>query len=509
MSIYRFACSNIALRDKNLSPIKKLLENIGFYVILSVLIKPVWMIIDIKVHDLVGSETFGRYAALLSLVVTLSVFYDLGINHFSTSSIAGKKSNFGRLFPSLLILRLSVLVLFPFLIVGVGYLMGYRNEDLQWLGMIALAHNLFQCALFFRAKFQSFQRFRLDSIASVLQKLLLITTILVIIYGLYSSLSSFEMEMKTNLTPDLLVYWYIGLEVLSHLVVFVVLFVAVIKLFGWVKLKFDAKLVKKVLWGSVPFAVMTLLYSLNSKLDVLMLDQLFDKEEAGIYTGATRMFEAGMMYPWVLMSMFFAKFAFNKKDSSKQKDLIRVGTLVMFLPMLILGCIFIFAPQPLFILFKLHNSADVERMQLLLGILGGSFIVHSLSVVFGTYLNATGYVKKVNWVVLVSVGFNVILNFFLIPIYGAYAAAWTTTISTVILWIGYLYLLYLKSQFKPVVVLTIKLILMASIVVSVLFVIRNIDLSWYVMWGIIVGLVAIFAYLFGLLKKKMYQLDEN
>ncbi len=476
--------------------------------ILNIAIKPLWIVIDNRVHDIVGKGVFGRYAALVSLVSLLSVFYDLGISHFSSQSISKDNSNFNKLFPSLLVLRLSVLVVLPFVILGIGFLLGYEGEDLRWLFMIAIAHNLFQCALFFRAKLQAFQRFKLDSVASVAQRLIMVLVIAGITLGFSGWFNDALAGLEAANSTSTLVDWYILIEVGTHLMVFVLLFAVVVWLFGWVKFEFDRASVGKVIMGSLPFAVMTLLYSVNAHFDVLMLDQLHSSEETGLYKGAVRLYESGMMYPWVLMPMFFAKFASIQGDKQKAQNLIRVGTLVMFLPMVILGLVFIFAPEPLFVLYFKHATTDVDTMQMLLGVLGFSFIIHGFSVVFGTFLNASGYVKNVNWMVAISVLSNVVLNWIFIPKQGAVAAAWTTALSTVILFLAYLYLLKFKAKMSANFSLLGRMAIITGLTGTLMYFLSDFNLWWIYNWIIIGSTVGVLALVLGFFKKSLYVLEE-
>ena len=145
---------------------------------------------EIKIYDLgdeLGIESeqvidYGTYNALFSLCSLFSVFYELGLSHFSAQNISKDNTLFNKLFPSLFLTRLFALLFFPFFISFCGYLLGYEGKELWWLFLLAVSANLFHFALFFRAKLQAFQYFKFDAIASVLQKLLLII-IVVILFG--------------------------------------------------------------------------------------------------------------------------------------------------------------------------------------------------------------------------------------------------------------------------------------------------------------------------------------
>ena len=440
----------------------------------------------------VGHVDYGTYNALFSLCSLFSVFYDLGLSHFSAQNISKDNTLFNKLFPSLFLTRLFALLFFPFFISFCGYLLGYEAKELWWLFLLAVSANLFHFALFFRAKLQAFQYFKFDAIASVLQKLLLII-IVVILFG-------YGIDIEK----------YIIVEVITHVLVFGILFITVIKLFGWIKLKFDFSGIKTVIIGALPFAVMTLLYSLSAKIDVVMLERMLGEGggEAGLYYGAVRLFDAGMMYPWAIMPMFFAKFAAFQSNKFKAEDLMRVGTIVMFIPILALGTIFIFESKPLFALFKNSSEKEVTTMINVLAILAFAFILHGLSVVFGTYLNASGFVKKVNKWVAFSLAINIIINWFFIPKYGAVATAWSTVISTFVLFIGYIILIKKDTLVSINVQVLIRLIILGIVLLSSVYFFKFLEFWWLYNWifiGISTILLSFFA---GLWNKKLYQLEE-
>jgi O-antigen/teichoic acid export membrane protein len=429
---------------------------------LNLLIKPIWILTENVVQDQLGHETFGLFSALFSLVLVLSVFSDLGINHFITNSVAKDTSLYKQTLSVFFSARVGVVVAFPLLCVAVGYLFGYRDEHLWYLGLIAVGQALLQFVFLFRAKFQAFQSFITDSVASVLDKILLIVFVLGLIFFSTISLENF-----------------IYSRLWSVLIVAVVLLIVVVVKYGGFSLSFSFTKMKDALIKTLPFTLMTMLYAVNERIDMFMVERLHSSQEAGLYAGAYRWYDAFMMFIWLLMPMFFAKF------SSKQQEhisILKSGKLLVAIPIILLSGLVLANNQFLFFLFKQSSVQEISSMSSVLSVLTISFLFNGLFVLYGTYLNAAGYVSKVNWLVALSVVVNIALNIIFIPKYGAIASAYTTALSTVILSVGYFIMIKSKVEID-------KKILFKLFSLSIIFCILCVVLSQFIQLPTIVYLV--------------------
>ena len=396
---------------------------------LNLLIKPIWVFIENMVQNEIGHEQYGTYASLFSLVLVFSVLADWGINNYSTQEIAQDQSKFETIFNSLFFVRLFILVSFPILMVAVGWFLGYKNEELQLLAIIALTQTFIYFLMFFRAKFQAFQKFKIDGFISVLERVILIIIIL------------FLFNEELELTH------FINARLIAIIVTVLISFGLLTRQHGLVKLKLSIKDIKETLKAAFPFTLITLLYSFNERIDMVMIERLYSKHEAGIYAGAYRMYDALMMFVWLIMPIFFSKFAKAKGEKKGASSLFNTGFLVVSIPMLLITPFLFFDGSVLFFLFKNSSVLEVFNMNRLFQLLIISFIFNAFFVVKGTFLNASGYVKKVNNVIILSAIVNVTLNYLFIPQYGAFAAGVSTAISTGILGIGY-FILVLLSRLR-------------------------------------------------------------
>ena len=63
---------------------KKFVTNLGFLLLLNLLIKPFWLLgIDRAVQNTVGAESYGLYAALFNVSFLFNILLDVGITNYN------------------------------------------------------------------------------------------------------------------------------------------------------------------------------------------------------------------------------------------------------------------------------------------------------------------------------------------------------------------------------------------------------------------------------------------
>ena len=82
----------------------------------------------------------------------------------------------------------------------------------------------------------------------------------------------------------------------------------------------------------------------------------------------------------------------------------------------------------------------LEQSSLILPILMGCFVCVSITYIFGTLLTANGNLRYLNYISLIAVIINVLLNYLLIPYYGAVGSALTSFLTQLIVTLFQIYL---------------------------------------------------------------------
>ncbi|MBX9852515.1 MAG: polysaccharide biosynthesis C-terminal domain-containing protein [Cytophagaceae bacterium] len=445
--------------------IKNLFQNIGFIIVLNLLVKPLWLLTDFKVQDRISHEEYGIYAALFSLGFLFVNISDLGINVFAAKKLASDKTGLNTFFSNTFAVKLCLCILYPLMMVGVGFLLGYRGDKIYYLLILSFAQALLQTIYFFRSNFQANQHFATDAFASVADKVFLIIVV-VFLLSREITLSSFIYSV-----------------LLSSAITFFIFYIVILKNYGWIKPAIDFPYLKGVLKLSLPFALIGILYAVNERVDMVMLERLGGvngQKYAGLYAGAYRWLDAFMMYLWTVLPIFFAKFAHHHKNPSEQRKLIETGKILCAIPMIFVGVFIFFYGEKLFWLFENSSSEEIATMTQILKVLFISAIFQGMFAVYGTYLNATGHEKQVSKMVMVSILINIILNFIFIPQYGPIASAFATLFSSI--FISILYIVYISKR-KIIAIpgaTTIKLSVTILILLLVFYTLNLLPMAWYV-----------------------------
>ncbi len=417
------------------------------------------------VQDELGHETFGIFMALYSLGFLFLAVADMGINQYTIKTLAGDHDLLRRLFPTLLSLKLAFSAIYPFFMVGVGFLLGYSSLEVFYLFLLCVMHSFIQINTFFRANFQAFQKFRLDAFASILDRSILLVIVLVL--------------LATRIDLDS----YLIANVASVAGTMVILYFLMVSYIGFFRPVWNRKEAKDLLKRSFPFAVITVLYSVNDKVDQVMLERLLGPTEGdletGLYAGAYRWVDAVMMYLWTVLPIFFAKFARHVKEQDTLARLLAFGQPIAALPMILAGGFILFDGEKLLWLFDNSTPEELATMTSCLKILFLAVLVNGFFAIYSTLLTSTNHERFVSWMIFISIILNLTLNFIFIPEYGAVASAWSTVASFAFLSLTYLYYIQFRLPVRIPYGQLGKLIVIAALFGGVYFGLTKTDFPWW------------------------------
>ncbi|PSR55670.1 hypothetical protein AHMF7605_20255 [Adhaeribacter arboris] len=431
-------------------------------VLLNLLVKPIWLVLENNVQNQMGHAAFGTFAALFSFTFIFTSFTDLGIYHYFTKQMAAVPTFMATHLPVVLPFKTLISFLFPFVMLLAGWGIGYRAEQLYYLTLIGFIFTFTQFTQFLRGALQAHQFFNLDSIISVLERFFLIFIIIVLLY--------------LGITLENYVY----ARLTSVLLAFGVLCLFFRKKFGSFPAKWDWQQLSFILKASLPFAIINLVNGINEKIDMVMLERLASSREAGIYAGAYRWVDAVMMYLWTVLPIFFAKFAAHQKQPLEQQKLLHFGQAIVSVPIIFVSVFVFFYGEKLFWQFSNSSPAELSLMRLNLRILFANVCVHGFFAIYANILTASNRELAVSKLVALSIVVNVTLNFIFIPVYGSLAAAVNTLFSAVLVSGGYL--LYLRPKLNIPVPgkLILKLLLSAGALSGIFYGLLLICAIWWV-----------------------------
>ncbi len=387
----------------------------------NLLVKPAWILTENGVQNVIGHESYGRYAALFSLTFILATMLDPGLTQYATREIAADNPGRQKIFGTILGIKLLLALVFPG-VVWVGMVLwGYEN----WSMGLTLAGLQICLALlaFFRGAMQGLHLFTADAFFSIADKALLFP----LLFLFWSGMTA-ERFAVMNLSVA------IGC-------------VAAASALLSRRIRFSLphrRLIFDVLWQSRHFALMVLLYNMLDRLNLVLVERRLGSDVAGLFAGAHRWFGAFTMYLWTVLPILYAKFA-----KTQDHNLIGKGLPFVAIPLIWVGGFCIFHGEKLLFLFTKSTSEEVTIMTKTLSILGATLILAGIHNIFSTFLTATGKEKSVNILIIAAITVNVCVFMLMPRTLGACVGAWGLLAAHMVLFVGYPCLVKFKSRLPP------------------------------------------------------------
>ncbi len=198
------------------------------------------------------------------------------------------------------------------------------------------------------------------------------------------------------------------------------------------KLRFDLSQVKRyATFGILPMVTLILM-TLNYRVDILMLEDLFHTPKAsiGIYSVGVALGEKIWLVPDALKDILMSHLA-NGSDKQETAKVTRMSLLVV---VFMLVCLIVLGKPFILLLYGEEYAGAYEILVIMLiGVVGMVFykMIYAFNVVNGK--------RVINLVFLGAAAvLNIIGNYFLIPLGGIAAAAWASVISYIVCGLAFL-----------------------------------------------------------------------
>lgn len=408
-------------------------KNLFLLLFLNLLIKPLWILgIDRVVQNQIGEESYGLYFSLMSMAMVLGILQDLGLSTFTNRHIAQNAHLFKGYFPKLLGLKIVLAISSFVVLYGIGLALGYGGEGKTLLFFVLLNQTLLSFILFVRSNLGALHLFKKDSIISVLDRALLIVVCGIFLYfPLYSdgfTLMQFVLAQTAGYGLTLLV----GLIFL---------------LSGKAKfsIKFSLPFSVSIFNAALPFALLFFLMYLYTRMDAIMVERLHPEGafQAGVYAKGFRILDAVNMFSYLFSVILLPAVARLIKQKVNISDITEEFSRLLIFPLFVgTVCLALYHEKFMDLLYL--GSSEYQNLVFVLIIL--NIVPMGLVYIFGTILTAGEKLKTLNTIAASGLMVNLILNFILIPIYGALGAAVATIFTQGITSIVQVYFAF--KQFK-------------------------------------------------------------
>lgn len=395
---------------------KKFVTNLGFLLLLNLLIKPFWILgIDRAVQNTVGAESYGLYAALFNLSFLFNILLDVGITNYNSRNIAQHNHLLQKHLSRILVLRLVLSIAYFIISILFAYLFNYRGPQLEILCILLLNQALLSLILYLRSNITGMHLFKTDSIISVLDRLIMIIMCAVLLWGNITD-GPFEIE------------WFVWTQTFAYFITAIFTFLVLTSHVNKLSLKWDPKFFLAILKKSYPFAILILLMTFYNRIDSVMIERMLPNgaEQAGIYAQAYRLLEAANMIAYLFSGLLLPMFAHMLKNKKPIEELAELSFSFIAVPAIIVMAFGVFYSIDLMgLLYHEH----VEESSFVFMLIINCFLAISSVYIFGTLLTANGNLKQLNMVALSGMLLNIGLNLILIPKYEAKGAAFASLIT--------------------------------------------------------------------------------
>jgi O-antigen/teichoic acid export membrane protein len=199
--------------------------------------------------------------------------------------------------------------------------------------------------------------------------------------------------------------------------------------------QFDFSIAKQLLKDSCPLIFSAIVVMVYMRIDQIMIKEMLGEYEVGIYSAAVRLSEAFYFIPMLITASLFPAIlnAKNQSDELYKQRLQRLYTFMVWMAIAIALPMTFLSDWLILLLF---GQAYQEAGQVLMIHVWAAIFVF-MGVAFGKYLLAENFTKIQFQRTLLGALSNVLLNLWLIPIYGVAGAAMATLLAQLIANFGY------------------------------------------------------------------------
>lgn len=288
---------------KNLQ--RSLMSGLFWVVLANLIIKPLWILgVDRGVQNAVGEAEYGLYFVVFNFAYIFNILLDWGVTNFNTRNIAQHPQLIRKHLSGILTIKMLLLGAYLLVTLTIGLLMGYSSRQFMLLIWLCINQFLNSLIVYLRSNFEGLLLFRMDSLLSVLDRILMI-----VICGslLFLRDSDFTIE------------WFVYAQTVAYVVTALVALISLARRTGLRKLYFSWPFTWAILRKSAPFALLVLLMASYNRLDSVLLQHLLPNgtSQAGIYAGAFRLLDALTMIAYLVSVLLLPIYAKLTRDNDQ------------------------------------------------------------------------------------------------------------------------------------------------------------------------------------------------
>lgn len=468
---------------------REFLLNIILLLVINGLIKPFYLFgIDAKIQFLVGQEAYGLFFTLFNFSYLFQLFNDPGIQNYTSHKVASDEgfvaSHLGRLLGSKLLFGL----LFLGMVMIGGLVMGYPKHYFWILFLVTINHFLAAFFIYFRSCIAALGHYRIDSLISGLDKLIMVGLLGYLLYG-------------GGLAGDFKINYLIYGQMIAYVIACAVAGGLLLRVAPPVQIRLSLDYIRSLLRQSLPFALVLLLMSLYNRLDGVMLERLLldNGFQAGVYASCYRFMEALNMVGYLFAALLLPMYA-RLIGSDGLGELSQVALRMIIV--IALACavsIIVFRQEVLLWRYPYADELYFDALSWLMV----SFVAVTTAYIYGTLQVANGTLRGLNTVFALGAVINIGLNLLLIPELLALGAAIATAVTQVFVMVGQIFLGHKRFQIPYNIGLILRIIIWTGLVVGIASFLQKMEGPWWIRLLASISISGLSALIVGVINKDM------
>ncbi|MCM1060398.1 MAG: flippase [Eubacterium sp.] len=357
-----------------------------------------------------GPSNFGIINYANAYVAFFASICTLGINSVIVKDFLDYPDEHGKTIGTTLVLRTVVSLLSAVMIVSIVGVVDYGDTEIITVSALCSISLIFQVFDTINYWFQSKYLSKVTAIAT------LIAYIAISVYKIILLI------LKKN------VHWFAAASAVDYIFIAIVLMIAY-KKYNGAKLSFSWKKGKELLNKSYHYILSGMMVAIYGHTDRLMLKQMLDEASVGYYSLATTI--SGMwvfvlaaiidsMYPSIISSYEVDKKLFERKNR-------QLYAMVIYISFAVSVLFIIFGGLVIHILYGDKYLPAVEPLKIITWYTAFSY----LGVARNAWIVCENNQKYLKYMYFCAAVINIILNYFMIPVWGASGAAVASLITQI------------------------------------------------------------------------------
>lgn len=395
------------------------------------------LVLNLIIAKYYGAKELGIYSIVSSIFAITLIFSVLGINTSILRLLPEQITKYSycsayKLFRKVLIMVLIAssvvaIVVYTFAqsIAGHIFHKEYLYPLLSLMALIVIFQALGNVSI---ASIRALKNIKLYAFFQIFNPLIQILALIFLTLFLYREFNSIYTLMFTYVVSGIFSFY------------------VVIKLFARKKTLSDSiehLKSKNILFISLPMMITSAMGLIVTQTDILMLGSMSTAESVGIYAITVKL---ALLSTFILTSVNvviapkISELYYSNKPYELQKLVQKTTRLIFLFSLPVVIILIVFGK---FILSFFGDEFAIGYAALFFLLIG-----QILSIISGPtefFLNMTGHQKNLNYITIICAILNIILNYFLIPIYGLEGAAFASMVSLITMKI--LAVVYIKIHF--------------------------------------------------------------